>query len=39
MGHRSTSVGDHMRVDGQLYIVANMGFKPVEEIKLRQMFI
>jgi len=28
-----------MRVDGQLYIVANMGFKPVEEIKLRQMFI
>ena len=38
-GHRSTSVGDHMRVDGQLYIVAGMGFQKVDEIKLRQMFI
>ena len=38
-GHRSTSVGDHMRVDGQLYIVAGMGFKPVTEIKLQEMFI
>jgi len=37
MGHRSTSVGDHMRVDGQLYVVAGMGFKKVDEIKLRQM--
>ena len=38
-GHRSTSVGDYMRVDGQLYIVASMGFEKVDEIKLRQMFI
>jgi|TARA_R110002074_G_scaffold135492_2_gene280108 hypothetical protein len=35
-GHRSTSVGDHMRVGDQLYIVAGMGFKPVTEIKMQE---
>ena len=36
MGHRSTSVGDYMRVDGSLYRVAMMGFEPAESITTRK---
>ena len=36
LGHRSTSVGDYMRVDGTLYRVAGMGFEPAESITTRK---
>ena len=36
LGHRSTSVGDYMRVDGDLYRVAGMGFEPAESITTRK---
>jgi len=36
MGHRSTSVGDYMRVDGSLYRVAMMGFEPADAIQTRK---
>ena len=36
LGHRSTSVGDYMRVDGALYRVAGMGFEPAESITTRK---
>ena len=36
LGHRSTSVGDYMRVDGDLYRVAMMGFEPAESITTRK---
>ena len=36
LGHRSTSVGDYMRVDGTLYRVAGVGFEPAESIQTRK---
>ena len=36
LGHRSTSVGDYMRVDGSLYRVAMAGFEPAESITTRK---
>ena len=36
MGHRSTSVGDYMRVDGSLYRVAMAGFEPADVITTRK---
>ena len=36
LGHRSSSVGDYMRVDGDLYRVAMMGFEPADAIQTRK---
>ena len=36
LGHRSTSVGDYMRVDGSLYRVAMAGFEPADVITTRK---
>ena len=36
LGHRSTSVGDYMRLDGTLYRVAMMGFEPAQSIQVRK---
>ena len=35
-GHRSTSVGDYMRVGGELFRVAGMGFENADTIQTRQ---